>query len=123
MKTFDLQSVYLRVGKTTEKRNITPENADCQPSIVEKVGEQSKKPRNTFGDVMDSIACGVEAWFEENTSYSRRVTETTIDIARRLGVPGSEIEKWSTRRLTRCRERGRAIKSLLERLQASSLPR
>jgi len=122
MKTFDLQSVYLGVGKTTEKRNITPRNADCQPSIVEKVEEQTKKPRGAFVDVMDSIACGVEAWFEENTSYSRKVTETTVDIARKLGVPEGEIERWSTRRLTRCTEKGRAIKSLLERLQASSPP-
>ena len=120
MKTFDLQSVYLGVGKTTEKRNIAPENSDCQPSIVEKVAEQTKKPRSAFADVMDSIACGVEAWFEENTCYSRRVTEMTVDIARKLGVSEGEIERWSAHRLTRCTEKGRAIKSLLEKLPASS---
>jgi hypothetical protein len=77
--------------------------------------------QGTFLDAMDSIACGVEAWFEENTDYSRRVTETAVDIARKLGIPEGEIERWSARRLIRCTEKGGAIKSLLERLQASSL--
>jgi len=75
----------------------------------------------TFLDAMDSIACGVEAWFEENTGYSRRVTETAVDIARKLGIPEGEIESWAARRLIRGMEKGGAIKSLLERLQASSL--
>jgi hypothetical protein len=123
MKTFDLQSVYLGVGKTTEKRNITPGNVDCQPPMVEKVAERTPKPRGTSGAIMDSIACGVEAWLEESISYSRRVTEMTVDIARRLGVPEGEIERWATRRLTCSTEKGRAIKSLLERLQIGSPPR
>jgi hypothetical protein len=120
MKTFDLQSVYLGVGKTTGKRNVSPGNGDCQPPMVEKVAEQTRKPRGTSVAIMDSIACGVEAWLDESTSYSRRVTETTVDIARKLGVPEGEIERWANRRLTCSTEKGKAIKSLLERLQASS---
>lgn len=120
MKTFDLQSVYLGVGKTTDRRTIVPGNGDCQPPVVEKVEERTKKPRGASGAIMDSIACGVEAWFEESISYSRKVTEMTVDIARKLGVPESEIERWANRRLTCSTEKGRAIKSLLERLQASS---
>jgi hypothetical protein len=120
MKTFDLQSAYLGIGKTTEKGTIAPGNGDCQPPVVEKAAEQTRKPRGTSVAIMDSIACGVEAWLDENTSYSRRVTETTVDIARKLGVPEGEIERWSSRRLTCCTEKGRAIKSLLEKLQSSS---
>jgi len=116
MKTFDRQGVDLEVDKTPDKRNLTPQKGDCQLHIGGKVEEQIKKPQGTFLDVMDSIACGVEAWFEENIGYSRRVTETTVDIARKLGIPDGETERWAARRLIRCTEKGRVIKSLIERL-------
>jgi hypothetical protein len=70
---------------------------------------------------MEAIACGVEAWFEENASYSRRVAETTVEIARALGIPESEIKRWLSSRSTRDMEKGRVIKSLLQRLQEGSL--
>lgn len=119
MKTLNPRGVDIRVDKTPEKRNLTAENGDCQPSIEDKVELQTKKPRRTFLNDIDSIAYGVEAWFEENTDYSIRVTEITVDIARKLGVPEGQIERWVARRLNRYREKGRVIKSLLERLQAS----
>lgn len=66
---------------------------------------------------MDAIACGVEAWLEENTDYLRRVIETTIDIARALGVPEGEIKRWASSRPISDTEKGRVVKSLLEKLQ------
>jgi len=82
---------------------------------------QGIKSRHTFLNNMNAIAYGVEAWFEENTGYSRRVTETTVDIARALGVPEDEIERWAASRLICDTEKFNIIKSLLERLQGSSL--
>ena len=73
---------------------------------------------------MDAIACGVQARFEENTAYSKRVTDATINVARTLGVPDPEIERWEAHRLTRLArdtERLREIKSLLEKLYGNSL--
>jgi len=96
--------------------HLALENGDCQPSIEDTVEKQTKKTRRTFFDDMDSIAYGVEAWFEENTGYSRRVTETTVVIAQKLGVPENEIERWAAFRLIRDTEKVRAIESLLERL-------
>ena len=120
MKTFDLPEVDIRVDKTPERRNLTPENRDCQPSIGDKIGQQTKKTRRTFLDDMDSIAYGVEAWFEEDSDYTRRVTEATVDVAQKLGVPENEIRRWAACRLNCSTEKSRVIKSLLERLQASS---
>jgi len=85
----------------------------------ERVDEEAKKTRRTFLDNMDAIAYGVEAWFEENTGYSSRVHETTVDIARALGIPEAEIERWASSRLTRGTEKLNGVKSLLERLQKS----
>jgi len=86
------------------------------------VEEQTKKTQRTFLDSMDAIAYGVQAWFEENTGYSRRVSETTVDIARALGIPEAEIKRWAASRLARLirdTEKLREIKSRLERLQGS----
>ena len=84
-----------------------------------KVDGQTKETLHTFLDDMDAIAYGVQAWFEENTGYSRRVTETTIDIARALEIPEDEIKRWAARRSTFNAQRVRPIKSILQRLRSS----
>lgn len=119
MKIFDPCGVDNRVGKTSQKRNLTTENGVCL-SIEGKVKQQTNKTRCNFLDIMDSIAYGVEAWFEEKTDYSRKVVEATLDIARKLGLPEAEIDRWAACRLTRYMEKDRVIKSLIKRAQVSS---
>lgn len=119
MKIFDPCGVDNRVGKTSQKRNLTPENGVCL-SIEGKVKQQTNKTRCNFLDIMDSVAYGVEAWFEEKTDYSRRVVEATLGIARKLGLPEAEIDRWAACRLTRYMEKDRVIKSLIKRAQVSS---
>ena len=86
----------------------------------EKQGTESRlKPYHN----MEAIAYGVQARFEENTGYERRVTDTTIKVARAMGVPESEIERWASQRLTRMkddRESLREIKRILEKLDGST---
>ena len=117
MKTFDPRGVNIRGDKTPDKRNLTAENGDCQPSIEDKVEQQTKQGRSAFLEVMDSIAHGVEAWLEENTDYSKRMAETTVDIARKLGVPEGEIKRWAAFRIIHDAEKFSVIKSLLKRVQ------
>ena len=124
IKTSVLPRVDISVDKSQGKRDLAPENEDCQLSTKEKVDEEAKKTRRTFLDNMDAIAYGVEAQFEENSGHSGRVTEATVDIARELGIPEAEIKEWAASRLTRLirdTEKLNAIKSLLQRLQESSL--
>jgi len=89
--------------------------------LVEKqTGRTQRKSPNK----MEAIARGVQARFEESTDYSRRVTDATINVARALGVPDPEIERWAAYRLTRLAHdtKGlREIKSLLEKLYGNSL--
>ena len=119
MQTFDLQRVDISVDKSPGKRDLAPKNGDCQLSTKEKVDEEAKKTRRTFLDNMDAIAYGVEAQFEENSGHSGRVTEATVDIARELGIPEAEIERWAASRLIHDTEKLKEIKSRLERLQGS----
>jgi hypothetical protein len=91
------------------------------PYRVEKQTEVTY--RRSLNNKMEAIACGVQARFEESTGYSKRVTDATINVARALGVPDPEIERWAAYRLTRLahdRERIREIKSLLEKLYGNS---
>ena len=88
--------------------------------VDKRIGETQRKSLNK----MEAIACGVQARFEESTGYSRKVTDATINVARALGVPDSEIERWAAYRMTRIAhdtERLREIKSLLEKLYGNSL--
>lgn len=116
LKTVDLQRADISVDESPGERNLAPENGDSLSSIDDKVEGQTEKTQHTFLDKMDAIACGVEAWFEENTSYSSRVVETTVDIARALRVPGSDIKRWASSRLIHDTEKPKLIESRLERL-------
>jgi len=88
-----------------------------------KTGGEAKKSRHTFSVNMEAIARGVQARFEENSGFSRKVTEATVNIARDLGIPEAEIEKWMTSRLGRLMremEELRTVRSRLEGMQAGS---
>ena len=88
------------------------------------VETKNHKNRHSSFDRMDAIACGVHARFEESTGYSRKITETTINIARALGVSETEIDRWAANRSNQIAnetERLKEIKSLLEKYYGSSL--
>jgi hypothetical protein len=74
-------------------------------------------------DKMEAIACGVQARLEESTSFSRKVTDETVNTARALGVADSVIERWANQRLNRLaqeNERLREIRSLLYKVRWDS---
>ncbi len=83
--------------------------------------------RNTYRaaayNKMEAIACGVRARLEESTSFSRKVTDETVNTARALGVSDAVIEKWTAERLNRLAqesERLREIRALLHRVRWDS---
>ena len=93
-------------------------------SNMYRIEKKSGRTQRTAQNRMEAIACGVQARFEESTSYSRRVTDTTINVARALGVPDKEIERWAAYRLTQLAcdtERLREIKAILQKVYGSSL--
>ena len=85
---------------------------------------KGQRTRHSSLDRMDAIACGVHARFEESTGYSRKITDTTINIARTLGVPETEINKWAANRANQIAneaERLKEIKTRLEKYYGNSL--
>ena len=111
----------MRVDRARGKMNPILEERNGQPSAKEKVDEEAKNTRHAFLDNMDAIARGVEARFEDKAGFSRRVPETTKNIARALGIPEAEIKRWAASRLIHDAKKLDAIKALLAKLQESFL--
>jgi hypothetical protein len=87
-------------------------------SIITNRPQTSKKGYSVSFSKMDAIASGVQVRIEEATGCSKRVTDETANIARSLGVPNAEIERWVTDRLDRLsqdRKRMLEIKTLLQK--------
>ncbi len=82
-------------------------------------GSARSEYRRAPFDKMEAIACGVQARLEESTSFSRKVTDETVNTARALGVADSVIERWATQRLNRLaqeKERLLEIRALLHKV-------
>ena len=62
-------------------------------STLYRAEKQSRRSQHMALDKMEAIAYGVQARFEENTGYSRRVTDATINVARALGNMPSSTAK------------------------------
>lgn len=91
---------------------------------LSQIDKQSGNDSRLTIDKMEAIAYGVQARFEENTGYTKRVTDATINVARAMGVPEQEIKKWANHRLThlaRETERLREIRNLLDKLYSNVL--
>jgi len=73
VKPFDMDTVDMSIRTALETRSTT--------------GKRLSE--------MDSIASGVEVLLDPFLSYSKMVTQRTVDIARRLGISEKEIERWS----------------------------
>ncbi len=87
-------------------------------SIVNRGEIPGKTHLKSLGKI-EAIASGVQARIEKTMGYSKRVTDETVNIARSLGIPNSEIERWVTyrlNRLSRDTEKIRGIKSRLHRV-------
>ncbi len=92
--------------------------------IEKKNGRSARSVfRQSPFDKMEAIACGVQARLEESTSFSRKVTDETVNTARALGVSDSVIERWANRRsycLAQETERLREIRSILHNVRWDS---
>jgi precorrin-6x reductase len=86
--------------------------------------EQTRKAQARTSARMEAIAWGVQARLEESTGYAKKITAETINIARTLGVPASEIERWVNNRNNRLAsetQRVREMKSLLNKAEKTRL--
>ncbi len=82
---------------------------------------QTKQATKKPSTKMDAIACGVQAKLDPFSSYSKVVTQRTIDTARQLGIAEEEIQQWAEAKGMLSSERNRLIESSLNKLERNPL--
>lgn len=70
---------------------------------------------------INAIAYGVDARVDYFDFHSEIVTSKTVKLARQLGLPKREIKKWAVIRDRVYSERDRRIKSMLNKLERSTM--
>ncbi len=96
VKPFDLDRVDASIRTALETKQATDKSSKTQ---------------------IDAIARGVEAKFDPLSSYSKIVTQKTIDIARQLGIVEEEIQRWQAAKEKLNSQKDRAIKSSLDKAE------
>lgn len=108
---------------------VKPFQLEGVNTTIRTVLKNKKRPRNgsdkqTTKELfsrMNAIVRGVEARFDSLFGYSKMVTQETVDIARQLGIPKKEIQRWAALRTRHDAKRNAAIKSLLDKVKRSPL--
>ena len=121
VKPFDLDRVTTGIRTILEASKHLPEREGSQ--MVPCVGDEEKDEQAMEGFLsqMDAIARGVEARLDPLFGYSKTVTQETIDIAWRFGIPDKEIQSWVAKGLGHNTKKNAAIKSILSKLERSPL--
>jgi hypothetical protein len=89
-----------------------------------KIYNGARISRQNEPDRMEAIAFGVRARFEESTGYIKKITDTTAKVAKALGVPEKEIDKWvesQQSQQTTESQKLKEIRSLLEKYYGNTL--
>lgn len=92
--------------------------------MVERMNNNRETPDKSgrsYLQKMDAIAAGVQERIKE-TGFTRRVTDETVNIARSLGVPEPEIERWVSYRLARLSNDMKHIQEIKSLLDKSANP-
>jgi putative nucleotidyltransferase with HDIG domain len=92
-KPFNLEEVVLNVSRALEKRRLELELRDYQHQLEQKVEEQSRKIRNSLLNAITTLVYALEAKDEYTSGHSQRVSETSVVIARALGMSEAMVEK------------------------------
>ena len=84
---------------------------------------KDRKTRPNSPNRMDAIAYGVRARFEESTGYSKMIIDTTVNVAKTLGISEKEINQWTASHSTQLIDEAEGLKELkylLERYYGNS---
>jgi len=121
VKPFNLNRVNTSIRKVLETDKLLPERGDSQTVPCIRGKEEDKSATGESCSRMNAIAYGVEARLNSFIGYSKIVTEETSDVARNLGIPDKEIQRWVAARQTLNSEKKRVIKSSLNKLEQNPL--
>ena len=119
IKPFDFDKLEASINTILGNRNPQYKVYNTIPSLRDT--ERDNSANNRSLSEINAIAFGVDAQVDYFDFHSKIVTDKTIELARRLGLPGGEIEKWAVARDKIYSERDRKIKSMLSKLEQSPI--
>ena len=90
-KPFRLDEVILSIDRALEKRRLELENRDYQQHLEQRVEQQARKIRVSFLNAVTALAYALEAKDKYTSGHSQRVAETSVAIAKELGMPRDSI--------------------------------
>ncbi len=119
VKPFTLDKIIASISIVSKNRE-----PHCTVSnIVPGMGDTDcdKNANNRSLSEINAIAYGVDAQVDYFNFHSTMVTEKTVELARWLGLPEKEIEKWAIARDELYSQRDRRIESALSKLERNPM--
>jgi FixJ family two-component response regulator len=114
VKPFTIEKLTASIATVLQNREIH----DSSSAQSEKL-KNSNSGREIIGQslgTIDAIAMGVDAQVDYFDFHSTLVTEKTVELAQRLGLPAKEIDKWENIRHKQYNERRNYISNAINKL-------
>jgi CheY-like chemotaxis protein len=119
VKPFTFEKLNSSITTVLKNEELCPEI--CHTISCMGYVDCGKNASGTSLSEINTIAYGVDAQVDYFDFHSKIVTNKTVELARWLGLPGNEIEKWAVARIELYSERDRRISSALSKLDRNSI--
>jgi YesN/AraC family two-component response regulator len=119
VKPFTIEKLTTSITSVLKNRKIN-NSISMQSEKVEDTNRASKIMSQSLRTI-NAISIGVDAQVDYFDFHSMIVTEKTVDLARRFGLPAKEIEKWEIARNNCYTNRKGYIKSMLDKLEQNPI--
>lgn len=90
-KPFDLNELKNTIKRACEKTKLIRENRDYQKNLEIKVAEQTETLINLYADTLEALVLALDLREHETGFHSYRVTEYSLTLARKLGLPDKAL--------------------------------
>jgi putative nucleotidyltransferase with HDIG domain len=112
-KPFNLEELAVHVEKALERRQLLVENRAYHRSLEQRVAEQTREIREhlvrerrrreeidhaltlleqSYNDTIDALIMALDYRDNETQGHTQRVSVYTVELAKRLGVDGTDLE-------------------------------
>ncbi|GBD39110.1 Cyclic di-GMP phosphodiesterase response regulator RpfG [bacterium HR37] len=90
-KPFDLNELKNTIKRASERTKLIRENRDYQKNLEIKVAEQTETLINLYADTLEALVLALDLREHETGFHSYRVTEYSLTLARKLGLPDKDL--------------------------------
>jgi DNA-binding response OmpR family regulator len=117
VKPFTIKQLIASILLALNNKKIRDSAASVAQGGPDEIKDTASKPNHKI----NAIAFGVDAQVDYFDFHSQIVTERTIEIAKQLGLPEKDIDKWEESRKTIFSKRDRYIKSITRKVERNPL--